>query len=830
MFAFSESRSKWLTLAVASVTVVCAAAVGAGFHGMELLQYMPRDAIHLFCYPALLSLLAGWLLPARRARPLLAGACFALLVWVIGFAQLAATLLLLLDALVLGEATWRACRIQSDEPGLLDAALITTLGLAEIGLVLTLVSHFHVANASVYSTTMVLIALLGHKTIVAGSRTFWRWLLSDAKQPLHLWLGAGALFGAVLLNFVTSTFFGSEGDTLGVYMYLPSYIATYGGWSYDFHIYDWALMPNLLGVLGSVPYILSGPTGAQFLNSVCTVLVGVLIYAFCRPRIGVFNAMLCAIGWLTLPVVIQESASLHDDVVLGLFLFAALVCLYDPRVQASRSWAAGTVTGLLVSAAVATKLMGWILCPVYLLAVLAWLGRRRGVVWALQVAATAVAVVVVAGGFQYWYAYAATGNPVFPFYNAIFHSPYTSQDSFFAYGSGEHFGWSLPFLLTFHTELFGLGGPGSIGFQWLMLLPAALLTSLPGAGNQRRWFGFAGLWFAVVVMLPEQFARYLIPALPFLSVFIGEIAAQMGRILQAVYKAVFIGAIALNIYAVQDVFYHNKDIAVGPVFSLEERALNELSAAPIVSINKVIDALEPYPVNVLDLSKDGGAGLHGTAYGVFSGRSTEVSGAYGDALKAGNFAKFIGDRKISYIVFDAAFDRNSQGQGPQAREFCEQHATRVTKIGTLILYKVDPEYIYASQVLINPGLEDQAKGWSVYKADKLERLPGSGYLLQNDEALFQDLRPDLVVSGRDYFLNVVASCLNQQGWVHPRVEWKVGKQRREVGSSALYFCSQKGPLEIRQVITAPPEAVAGTVGVSANAGAQVVVQSISLTY
>ena len=829
MFIFSEQQRKWLTVVGATFTVISAVAVGVAFHSIQPLKHMPRHGIQLFCYPAIIALLVGWLLPAPRARMTLLSGFLALLVWIIGLPELAVTVLLLLDGFVVGEFTWKRCGLSTSEPGLLHAGLMCALGLAEIGLCLTFLSHFYVASAALYSVTMVVIVLLARARIAEYGRVFGVWLRDGAKPDASVWLATGAFFGAALLNFSASTFFGTEIDTLGVYMYVPSYISAYGGWSYDFHTYIWALVPNLLMCLDSVPYILTGPTGTQFFNSVCTVLTGVLIYAFCRPRIGKVNSLLCAIGWLTLPVVIQESASLHDDATVALFLFAPLVCLYDPRLQASRPWGAGTVAGLLVGAAVATKLVGWILCPVYLLAVLAWIGREKGFSWALKAASAAVVAVVVLGGFQYWYALAVTGNPIFPFYNAIFHSPYYPQVNFIDRHSVGNFNWNLPILMTFHTELFGQGGPGSAGFQWLPFLPAALLFSVANAGNQRRWFGFAGLWFAVCVMLPEQFVRYLIPAFPLLSVFISEVAAQPGRLIQVVYKVVFIGAIALDVYGVQDVFYNTNDIVTEPVFSLDKRAVLERDTAPIVALNKVINALEPNPVNVLYLSRAEGAGLRGTAY-YLNWTSPEVVSRFDDARASGKLATFIGDFKISYVVFDTVFGKRGEIQPPQVYDFCEQHGTRVAHIGSAILYKIDPHYTYPHPALINPGLDDMAKGWSFSNFSKPKRAPGAGYLLQNGEAFFQWLKPGLLISGRYYYLDASASCLNRQGWVLPQIIWYIGKEHRIVGSSHPYFCTQAGDLDVHQVIAVPPGAVAGKVVVSANTGAQASVQSISLSY
>src|SRR4030095_122600 len=81
---------------------------------------------------------------------------------------------------------------------------------------------------------------------------------------------------------------------------------------------------------------------------------------------------------------------------------------------------------------------------------------------------------MIAGFWPYAYAWYATGNPVFPYFNAIFKSPFFAPHNFanVLYPGGISFAdfYQLTFSSAKHLE----GWDGAIGFAMTLLLPAGL--------------------------------------------------------------------------------------------------------------------------------------------------------------------------------------------------------------------------------------------------------------------------------------------------------------------------------------------------------------------
>src|SRR6185369_2828460 len=72
-----------------------------------------------------------------------------------------------------------------------------------------------------------------------------------------------------------------------------------------------------------------------------------------------------------------------------------------------------------------------------------------------------------------------TGNPIYPFRNQVFRSPYVDterplQDERFR----KALNWKTPYELTFHSHSYFEGQDGSLGFQYfLFLIPVVVLIN-----------------------------------------------------------------------------------------------------------------------------------------------------------------------------------------------------------------------------------------------------------------------------------------------------------------------------------------------------------------
>ena len=81
------------------------------------------------------------------------------------------------------------------------------------------------------------------------------------------------------------------------------------------------------------------------------------------------------------------------------------------------------------------------------------------------------------GAPPYVIAFLRTGNPVFPFLNTRFPSPLLERGIEFRNNQfTQPLEWRTPFELTFHTSKYIEGLDGALGFQYLLLIPLAVIA------------------------------------------------------------------------------------------------------------------------------------------------------------------------------------------------------------------------------------------------------------------------------------------------------------------------------------------------------------------
>lgn len=685
MLAIPESHRKaWLLLG-STLAVLMSLWTVVRLMRQDMFSSIPLRALTVFLTPVAISCVLGLLRRTPLARNLLLGGILAFLLWITSFAALAALALLALASLSIGGALARVGGLE-DGTGPLATVFALTLGLAALALVLTLASHFPVNGPIVYAASLFAAAVAGWRRLARHASTWYRWLADEERVGLTSWLGAGLFIGAVLLNVCYAGLFGFSPDTLAMHLYIPSYMATYGRWSYDFQGYLWALEPIASDLLFGVTYMLSDAIGAQLLNAACTLLTAALIYSVCRRRSDTFDSLLPATAWLCTSYILYLSGSLHAEGFLTLLLFAAFVHLDGLESTAPSPWRAGLVSGVLIAAAVATKVLALLLGPVFAAFLLLVPGRRHGLAWTWRFALTVGIVLLVAGGFQYAYAYAETGNPVFFFYNGLFQSPFYRPVNFLDDRWIGHYDWGLPFDLSFNTQHFSEVGPGGAGFQWFMLLPTALICLLFRDTGRARWFGFAGLWFAAVALSPLQYLRYMLPALPFLAVLVAEVGVQPGRVVRGIYRACMLVAIGLNLIALRGSLLRLDDLPTERLFSREGRDAYLQEQAPEIAANRLIDGLETAPVNVLYVSRSWGAELKGTAY-YQSWYNPGLNEAFRRLRTADGLGPLLAANHIRYVIVNPSYKHVIKAE--QTVAYCRVHGVLVATLGDVSVYRLD---------------------------------------------------------------------------------------------------------------------------------------------
>jgi hypothetical protein len=335
-------------------------------------------------------------------------------------------------------------------------------------------------------------------------------------------------------------------DGLSMHLALPAAVADQGYWPFDHTHTIWSLMPAGADALYTGVYLLGGEAAAKLLNFAFLAITCTLLVQAARRWVLPVNAYLCAALFASTPLVQLVTGSLFVENVWTALLLGAVLALIeygelaDPRDLRT----AGALTG----AAAAVKLVA--VAFAVPLTILSLLALRRTKDWNAGFIAAAAALLLAVP--PYAFAYAKSGNPVFPFANALFRSPdYDASKSFVdrRYADARP-SVAAPYEMTFRSEIWVEGQGGSAGFQYfLLLLPAALLTR---RRNQAIVVTVCAAGTAILVLAAPNL-RYAYAAMPLASLAIAWLP------LRAIAAC---GLIALNLWFLPSSGYYNPDFAL----------------------------------------------------------------------------------------------------------------------------------------------------------------------------------------------------------------------------------------------------------------------------
>jgi hypothetical protein len=278
--------------------------------------------------------------------------------------------------------------------------------------------------------------------------------------------------------------------------------------------------------------LLGGQRTAKLFHFTFGVLTALAIFVFCRDLFSPTIGVLAAVLFYTTPLVVWESTLAYVDLAVTFYFFAAT----DAAVQWWRGGDDGwlIVSGSMAGFAVAAKLNGLLaVVPLGVSLVFIGLARYRHDVpkLAAQLLKFGVAALLSAGPW-FGFTYRLTGNPIFPFYNAVFRSPLWPQTNTFLnfaeYGMSRDLATLilLPWTMTFHSVAFteansnGLLGP-------VLLLPLCLIFLVQRIHKEIWLLAFLAAGSMVLWGMIVQFLRYILLAWPLICVIAAYAVARL---------------------------------------------------------------------------------------------------------------------------------------------------------------------------------------------------------------------------------------------------------------------------------------------------------------
>ena len=278
----------------------------------------------------------------------------------------------------------------------------------------------------------------------------------------------------------------------------------------------WAVMPMGADWAYAITYLLGGEFASRLVNfAMLLVLLG-LLYAAARRWLGRATALLLTALFAASPLVQLVTGSLFVENLLAAMLLGMLTAIwrFGDTGKGSYLYTAAFLGGIALN----TKLAA---LPFVLLAIPFAVWEMRGH-WKMVGGrrCTAVAALLLVSALPtYVLAWVRTGNPVYPFLNPTIHSPLLNpaveiRDYRFRQPLSRH----TPFDLTFRTHLYYEGQNGSLGFQYLLLAPAALIALAVARRREAAGAAIIGVTAILLVLRSEPNTRYLYAALPLLTI------------------------------------------------------------------------------------------------------------------------------------------------------------------------------------------------------------------------------------------------------------------------------------------------------------------------
>ncbi|MBC3386597.1 phospholipid carrier-dependent glycosyltransferase [Pseudomonas sp. SWRI179] len=586
-----------------------------------------------------------------------------------------------------------------------DWSVHLLVGAGTFGTLTGLAAYWPINYPWLYGAMLSLPLLLGYKHVTGLWRELPRHIQATRSAHTHLQTGLDVLIGGFACLYVLVAFMPEVGhDALAMHLFVPSHLAQRHQWSFDASTYVWAVMPMLADWIYSIVYMLAGETAARLSNSAFTLLLAWQIRNMTLWAGGsATSARWASLIFLSTPLAFAESSSLHIESAWTAFMLAGTLAILkvasftpDPRERLSQLLLAGVLLGF----ALATKAVTLSVLPVLLVILLvhfkAWV--VPGIVKTLLLGSAGL---ILAGATPYLCAGFLTGNPVFPFFNAIFHSPLWPDINFeppATFGTGMT--WDTLYRMVFKSPQFIEGRVGAAGFQWL-LLPTAAVAVLLSGNRKALCILLVGAGAMFTTFHSTAYLRYVFPSFALFSVILAlpfSDARVFPRSLAIVAGALLVLA---NTRFIQAATYYG-DINPSALLSQAGREAYLLERLPIRKMVDTVNALNSGGQPVAVFASPLMAGLHGDAL-YASWYNLKWKNEFDAAASPSALTQRLRRRQVNWLLIDL----KSLPQAPLDRLLAV--STSSARLGDLDLRKLN---VTQDEHLLNPELSS-LEGWSL---------------------------------------------------------------------------------------------------------------------
>ncbi|MFT4840729.1 MAG: hypothetical protein ACJAUC_001273 [Planctomycetota bacterium] len=606
------------------------------------------------------------------------------------------------------------------------------VGLTIYGTIVSLLVQWPINYPVVYLTMLGAPLLIGRQFARTSAKQAWHLARTRNTDPVLQRLLGGAIVAIASVHVLVALMPEIGHDALATHLFLPARISWRHVWEFDVSRYVWCVMPMIGDWLYTTAHMLAGEAAARLLNVGCVLLLARLIFDLARwigsNRLGGFVAVAI---YLSTPLTLKESSTLLIESIWSCLILGGTLSLIHAcsRRHASVHGPGETreprhlvVAGILLGGALAAKAVSMTILPVLALVMLcrfrSWM--RRDLLIAMAVGLVAFTAI---GCVPYARAFLITGNPVFPFFNALFESPDYPLQNFSPSRFEKGTTWDVLYRMTFESWRYLEAQAGAAGFQWLLLVIPVTVASVFSRHRRALLIILISVVIAWLTFRQTAYLRYIFPSFAMMAAAIGAGVGGMikpGKTTQALLAAAILAAIALNL-ARFSCTGQSTVIDLPALLSQQHREEYIRKIQPMRAVMTVLNALNIEHRPVAFLSPSLPAGLHSDAL-MASWYNHSFSSQIRAATSTDEAGQILAELGVSHLVLGDNWGSD------KLRSFLRGASTEVQRIGNLSIRALAASYRYQTELLSNPtfvsGEGVSGEGWKFTGAAQVQ--PGGG--------------------------------------------------------------------------------------------------------
>jgi hypothetical protein len=412
-------------------------------------------------------------------------------------------------------------------------------------------------------------------------------------------------------------------DALGIHLLVPAYIRDNTLWNFDVSSFIFAVMPMGVDWLYGLVYVLEGEYAARTLNFLFLLLTGLFVglpaWKVKYLSTNLSPWIISLILFYSSPLLFVETGSLFVDNLWACLLLSSLFSAY--YFKKNNEHIMLFITSILLGGAFlikVTSIFYALLLFIYILPNLVTSLKTSFSKGSKGIILSGCVFIFIAGA-PYLNAFIRTGNPVFPFYNAIFKSPlYYSEKSFEQPTFKEPLRLKTLYDMTFKSNMYLEALQASLGYQFLTLFLLASLVAILIRSRLATGLLLVSVGYFMLVNNFQAYLRYLLPAFVTFSSLISVALLYLSKHHRKLFFCVGTISIGLTflhiISAPAGIWYYRSFILTDTInrkqhielsYKIPERILIERMNAVYGNNAKIL---------FIDANRTVSAGVQGTSY------------------------------------------------------------------------------------------------------------------------------------------------------------------------------------------------------------------------